>query len=339
MNNILKKIKPYKKFLIIIFVVLFYILVATGLTTGVLGKYQYGLLMIAGIYIILAESLNLTTGFMGQMVLGHAAFMSVGAFVSAICTLHMNLPMHIQFPVSILIGGLVTAFTGTLIAIPALKLKGGYLAIVTLAFVEIIQNLFQNMDITGKAIGLKNITKFPMNNGNYSSTYGFSYVYVCMVLVIFIIIRIIKSEFGRQIISIRDNEVAAQAVGVNIIVVKIKTFMLSAFFAGVAGGLYSHYMGTIYAEKFSTSESFEMMVIVILGGMGNVTGAIIATLVIKWLPEILRGFSVYRTLIYGIILVGITIYKNTSIKTMVENKLHNLKLLKKEKIKIAKGGD
>ena len=316
-----------KKIITIVGIPVVYLLIAISLSMGLFGKYQYGLLMIAGIYIIMAESLNLTTGFLGQIVMGQTAFMSIGAFVSAICTLHMNLPIHIQLPVSILIGAIVTALAGTLIAIPALKLKGGYLAVVTLAFVEIIQNLFQNMDITGRAIGLKDIEKFPMNARNYSSTYGFTYVFWMMVLVVFIISRIMKSEHGRQIIAIRDNEIAAMAIGVNIILVKIKTFMMSAFFAGLAGGLYAHYMGTIYAEKFSSTESFEMLVIVILGGMGNIPGAIIATLLVKWLPELLRGVSVYRTLIFGILLVLITMYKNTSLKQFCQSRYADMKRL------------
>lgn len=327
MKNVVNILKKHKKLIMLIGVPVVYLILALFLNNGTLGKYEYGLLMIAGIYIIMAESLNLTTGFLGQMVLGQAAFMSIGAFVSAICTLHMSLPQHIQFPVSILMGGFFTAIAGTLIAIPALKLKGGYLAVVTLAFVEIIQNLFQNMDITGRAIGLKNIMKFPMNSANYSSTYGFTYVYWITVIVLLVISRIIKSEHGRQIIAIRDNQIAAQAVGVNITRVKIKTFMLSAFFAGIAGGLYTHYMGTIYADKFSSTESFEMLVIVILGGMGNITGAVIATLVVKWLPELLRSFSVYRTLIFGIVLVLITLYKNTAIKEAVNNRVSAVKRL------------
>lgn len=325
MKKLREVIRKHKKALMIILIPAVYLVIAVLLTNGIFSKYVYGLLMIAGIYIITAESLNLTTGFLGQMVLGQAAFMSIGAFMSAICTLHMNLPVHIQIPVSILIGGFVTALAGTLIAIPALKLSGGYLAVVTLAFVEIIQNLFQNMDITGQAIGLKNITKFPMNTSNYSSTYGFTYVYWSAVIIMLVIVRIIKSEHGRQIIAIRDNQIAAQAVGTNITIVKIKTFMISAFFAGIAGGLYTHYMGAIYADKFSTTESFEMLVMVILGGMGNIPGVVIATLVVKWLPELLRSFSVYRTLIFGILLVVITLYKNTTMKEFVDVRINGLK--------------
>lgn len=292
---------------------------------GLVSRYIYGLMIISGIYIIMGVSLNLTAGFLGDLVMGHAGFMAVGAFASAICTIHMGLPVHIQLPISILAGGIVAAIFGFLICIPTMKVKGGYLAMITLGFCEIINSLLINMKITGGALGLTGIARFP------SQLTAITYVFVLAAITIIAVVFLINSRFGRGICAIRDNEVAAESIGIPIKKTKLLAYTVSALFAGVGGALYAHYMGNIYANKFTINESFEMLVIVVLGGLGNIKGSVICAIALKVLPELLRGFNEYRTLIYGVILVAFMLLNETGYLPVIKQKLGNMQpKLKKE---------
>jgi len=271
--------------------------------TGVINRYYGGILTMIGINIILAVSLNLATGFLGQLVLGHAGFMSVGAYTAALFTLHAGLPDGISLLLGLLIGGTMAALFGLIIGIPALRLKGDYLAIITLGFGEIIRVLMNSLSITGGAKGLSGIpaiTTFPS-------------VFFVAAISVYIIYAFINSRHGRAVIAIREDEIAAEASGINTTHYKMLAFVVAAFFAGIAGGLYAHHIGVLAPDKFDFNYSVEILVMVVLGGMGSITGSILAAVVLTALPELLRSFSDYRMLLYSIILIGVMLFKPTGL--------------------------
>lgn len=268
--------------------------------TKVINNYNQGILMLIMISIILAVSLNLVTGFLGQLTLGHAGFMAVGAYSSALFTKLVDLPGFIEFPIAIIIGGIVAAIFGIIIGIPALRLKGDYIAILTLGFGEIIRGLiifFQG--ITGGARGLKQIP-------GYSN---FTNVYFIMIISIYVLYTLIHSRHGRAIISIREDEIAAEASGINTVWYKIYAFCVAAFFAGVAGALFAHYNGLLDPNRFDYNYSIEMLIMVVLGGMGSLTGSVLSAIVLTALPQLLSDFSNYRMLIYSVLLIIIMLFK------------------------------
>lgn len=265
--------------------------------------------MLIMINIILAVSLNLVTGFLGQLTLGHAGFMAIGAYVSAIFTKSLNLPGFIEFSCAIIIGGVAAAIIGILIGIPALRLKGDYIAILTLGFGEIIRGIIIYMqNITGGARGLKSIP-------DYSN---FTNVYWVMTFTIFVIFTLIHSRHGRAIISIREDEIAAEASGINTVYYKIFAFCISAFFAGVSGALFAHYNTLLDPKRFDYNYSIEMLIMVVLGGMGSLTGSILSAIVLTALPQLLSDFSNYRMLIYSILLIIIMLFKPSGLLGMNE---------------------
>lgn len=277
-----------------------FVLITYLTNTGILGAYQSKLLIPVCYNIILAVSLNLTTGFLGQLPLGHAGFMAVGAYASAIFTKSLDLGnSNLEFGLALLLGGVVAALFGIIIGLPALRLRGDYLAIITLGFGEIIRVIILNLNITGGAMGLKSVPKYT----------NFAWVYFCMVLSLFIIAVLIKSRHGRAIISIRENEIAAEACGINTTYYKTMAFTVAAFFAGVAGGLYAHYIGILNAGNFGFMKSVEILVMVVLGGMGSIIGSVIAATGLTLLPELLRAFSDYRMIVYSLLLVVVMIFK------------------------------
>lgn len=288
----MKKIK--KKtiiWLIIAFIIYGVLMYLTS--TGKMSRQYTRLLIPIGINIMLAVSLNLTVGFLGELTLGHAGFMSVGAYAGCMFTVYMDLPVYIEFPLAILVGGAVAAIFGIIIGIPALRLKGDYLAIVTLAFGEIIKSVITNMNITGGAGGLKGIEK----------TTNFTMVFAAVLITIIVISNLINSRHGRAICAIRDNVIAAEAAGINVVYYKLIAFVVAAFFAGVAGVLYGHNLGILKPATFDFNKSIEILVIVVLGSMGSITGSVIAAIVITALPELLRGLADYRMLMYAIVLI------------------------------------
>ena len=304
--------KQYKKVGIsFIGTILLYFILTFLISSGIISNYWLGIIMIAGINIILASSLNLATGYLGQLTLGHAGFMSVGAYVSALCSIHLELP----FIASLLMGAIIAAIIGVIIGIPTLRLKGDYLCIITLAFNEIIRVIMVNLSITNGSKGLVGIPR---------ST-NFAIVFFSAAVTVFVIYSIVKSRHGRAIISIREDETASELSGIPTTYYKILAFAISAFFAGLAGGLYAHYITVISPKVFDYNKPVEILVIVVLGGMGNWKGSIIAAIVMTILPEYLRAFSQYRMLLYAAILIIAMILKEKNIFKTIKNYIHFLK--------------
>ena len=286
---------------------------------GVVNRYQSTVLEQVGIYIILAVSLNIATGYLGQLPLGHAGFMSVGGYGCAIFITHMMATLGLTardfatgsplcgllFVGGLLVGGLCAAVCGLIIGIPALRLKGDYLAIITLAFSEIIRVVMLNIDdvlgfkLTGGAAGLTGIP-------GYTS---FLNVFIVVAVVCFLIHTMMKSRHGRAILAIRDNEIAAEASGVNTTYYKTLAFVASAFFAGVAGGLYAGCIGVLQPAVFGFMKSIEILVMVVLGGMGSMLGSVISATFLTILPEALRAFSEYRMIVYAVVLILVMIFR------------------------------
>lgn len=268
---------------------------------GVLGRYQQGLVVLICINAILTVSLNLATGLLGELALGHAGFMAVGAYTASLITLRFGgaEPGVPLFLAALCAAGLVAALFGLVVGIPALRLRGDYLAIITLAFGEIIRILIRSLKFTGGALGLNGIP-FVTN---------FTYSYWILVLLIYLIYSLIHSRQGRAIISIREDDIAAEAAGINTTKYKALAFTLSAAFAGVAGGLFAHYQGVITPQQFDYNYSINIMVMVVLGGMGSITGSVLSAAILTLMPELLRGMAEYRTLIYAVLLVLLMLFK------------------------------
>lgn len=283
------------------------ILVAIAVTVfdGALNAYHLDVAMNIGIAIILAVSLNLVNGHTGQFSLGHAGFMAVGAYISSAFTLRLVDPATSAFAQqflffgALLLGGLVAALAGWLIGLPSLRLKGDYLALITLGFAEIIRVIFQNTPALGGAIGLNGMP--PLTS--IAWTYGW------VALTVFTISCLINSTYGRGFLAVRDNEIAASAAGLNPTRYKVVAFTLGAFFAGVAGGLFAHLKLAIDPRGFDFFRSVEIVVMVILGGMGNTLGVILAAVLLTLLPEFLRPVAEYRMVIYAALLVGLMLLR------------------------------
>ncbi|OQB24141.1 MAG: High-affinity branched-chain amino acid transport system permease protein LivH [Firmicutes bacterium ADurb.Bin182] len=266
---------------------------------GILNRYAAGLLMTAGYNIILAVSLNLAAGFLGQLPLGHAGFMSVGAYASALFTLGLEMDGAVEFPLALIIGGLVAAVFGVLIGLPALRLSGDYLAIITLGFGEIIRVVILNLSFTGGAFGLQGMKRYS----------NFTNIFIFAVITLFVISTLIKSRHGRAILAIREDEIAAEASGIPTTYYKTFAFAVSAFFAGVAGGLYAHHLCILDPSTFGFMKSVEILVMVVLGGMGSLIGSVVAAFGLTLLPELLREFAQYRIIVYSLLLVLVMIFK------------------------------
>ncbi len=319
----MKKIKK-KTILWLIVAILIYGIIAYLSATGKMSRQFSRLLIPVGINIILAVSLNLTVGFLGELTLGHAGFMSVGAYAGCMFTVFMDLPVYIEFPLALLIGGFTAAVFGIIIGIPALRLKGDYLAIVTLAFGEIIKSIITNLDITGGAGGLKGVEK----------TTNFTMVFAAVLITVIVISNLINSRHGRAICAIRDNVIAAEAAGINVVYYKLLAFVVAAFFAGAAGVLYGHNLGILKPATFDFNKSIEILVIVVLGGMGSITGSVIAAIVITVLPEMLRGLEDYRMLMYSIVLIAMMLF-NSNPKMVELKKKVAVKFSKNKAVKEA----
>ena len=260
--------------------------------------------------VILAVSLNLTTGCLGEMVLGHAGFMAIGAYAGSLFLryIHTNV-MDLEAAnslvacgfsiIAMLIGFVSAGLAGLLVGIPALRLRGDYLAIITLGFGQILVKLLQLFEFTGGSGGLKNI---PTNNNII--------LYVVMVcIVVALLFIVMRSRFGRAVLSIREDAIAAEAVGIPVTKYKVLTFMISAAFAGVAGVMFAQNIGTLKPEKFTFNYSVELLVIVVLGGLGSFTGSVVASVVLLLLPESLRFLADYRLIIYSLSLIVIMLTK------------------------------
>lgn len=270
--------------------------------------YYFSIIMYSGINIVLAVSLNLVNGFTGQFSMGHAGFMSVGGYVAAFLTTTVQSQMpglfeYVGFDVLLFVGalgcgGLVAAGAGYLVGLPSLRLKGDYLAIVTLGFGEIIRVLILNIDAIGGARGMPNIPQLS----------SFGWVYTFVVFTIFAVWRIIHSSHGRAFLSVREDEIAAEAMGVNTTKAKVRAFVLGAFFAGIAGGLFAHYLRYLNPQSFDFNKSFEVIIMVVLGGMGSITGSAVAAVFLTVIREALRPLQEitkldFRMIIYSSFLI------------------------------------
>lgn len=279
-----------------------------GLTvTGIIDSYTFMNIAPLAINIILAVSLNLITGITGQFSLGHAAFMAVGAYTSAILTSNFGMP----FIVGIIGAAFMAAVSGVFIGIPTLRLKGDYLAIATLGFGEIIKTLLLNNEYVGGASGF-----------NYIPLYtNWTWLFLMVVLTIVVISNFIKSKSGRACIAIREDEIAAEAMGINTTFYKVLAFAIGALFAGIAGALYGGYLSFITPESFGFMKSIDILVIVVFGGMGSITGSIVGAIAISFISIVLQGIPELRMVIYSVILFIIMVYRPQGIMGNYEFKL------------------
>lgn len=304
---------------------LFSFAVSSGFTT----RAQNSIIMQAGVYIILAVSLNVATGYLGQLPLGHAGFMAVGAYCGALVWKStLSLPQPLSLVLGLLAGGLLASVFGVLIGIPALRLRGDYLAIITLGFGEIIRVCIINLpELTGGTPGLLNVPKYAT----------FPAVYLCVIVTCALIHTMMKSRHGRAILAIRENEIAAEASGIRTTYYKVAAFAVSAFFAGVAGALYAGIQGSLFPDKFSFMESINILVMVVLGGMGSMAGSVIAAAVLTALPLALQSFNTYRMVIYSVILILVMVFKPSGLLGTYDFSFSRL-LEKTLNLKTAKGG-
>ena len=333
-----KSIKPYTKKSLITYAMLLIIFVVVEilLATGGMSYMMQDLLVPLCVYAILAVSLNLTVGILGELSLGQAGFMCIGAYSGALFSNLMETAIPeaiLRFPLALILGGLCAAVFGILIGIPVLRLRGDYLAIVTLAFGEIIKNIcasiYLGRDADGFHITLKSASDLNMAvdgeiiingalgiNGTPHDS-NFIVAFIILFITVVVAYNFVYSRTGRAVMSIRDNRIAAESVGINITKYKLITFALTAFIAGVAGVIYSHNFSTLQASKFDYNMSILILVFVVLGGIGSIRGSIIAAFSLTLIPELLRDTIVgnYRMLFYAIILIGMMLFtSNESLK-------------------------
>ena len=311
--------------IVIVFYLVVQILSGAGLTTR---SFEGQLVPICA-YVVLAISLNLTVGFLGELSLGHAGFMSVGAFSGVLLwtVVGDSLPAFVAIPLAFIVGGIVAGVFGVIVGVPVLRLSGDYLAIVTLAFGEIIKNiinaLYLGVDENGIHVSLTDANSMGLSadgdtliNGamgitgiKKASTFTIGFVLILITLIV--ILNLINSRTGRAVMAIRDNEIAAQSVGINLTRFKLTAFVVSAVFAGFAGVLYGMNYSSLVASRFDYNTSIQILVFVVLGGIGSIRGSIIAAALLTVLPEVLRGLQDYRMLIYAIVLIVVMIFNQS----------------------------
>lgn len=313
-----------KNLIKLVVIIAVYLIIMALMEGSLATRHFKSLLVPIGINIILAVSLNITTGFLGELSLGHAGFMAIGAYSGALFTIfaqdHTGIPEPLAFLLGILIGGIVAALFGVVIGIPVLRLKGDYLAIVTLAFGEIVRSVINFLGVTGGARGLSGIPRYT----NYKWTYG------VVIITLILLANFVKSRYGRVISSVRDNAIAAESIGIKVSNYKIMAFVIAAFFAGVAGVLFGHNLSVLKPGNFDYNKSIEILVIVVLGGMGSIRGSVIAAIILTLLPEFLRGANDYRMLLYSLALILIMLFNSSEIRQRLEEsgKLPRLPKLK-----------
>ena len=311
--------------------VLFFVMAALS-QGGMLNNKINGLLIPIGIYVILAVSLNLTVGILGELSLGHAGFMCIGAYVSGAVSLvfqnspNINVPTWLRFALAIIAGGIMAAIFGILIGIPVLRLRGDYLAIVTLGFGEIMKSLANNIYLTMDSNGLhfgfteaptlaedaenvQELLRGPIGMAAPQDT-NIWIVTVVLLICLAVLMMFIDSKSGRACMAVRDNYIAAQSIGISVTKFRLMAFTISAAMAGVAGALYSHSISLMAAKKFDYNLSILILVFVVLGGLGSLRGSIIATIILYALPELFREVGNYRMLIYAIVLILMMLFNN-----------------------------
>ena len=295
-----------KKFLPLVCVAVLYFAIALLRRVNIVNNYHVQIMMFAGVNIMMTVSLNLVNGFTGQFCIGHAGFMSLGAYGAAIVSTLIfkgyEVAPSLQVPVfllSLIFGGLVAAAIGLLIGLPTLKLKGDYLAIVTLAFGEIVRAMLRLIEPIGAARGMIGIPAYS----------NLAWIFVFVSLTLLVSRNMIYSKYGRACIAIRDNEIAADAMGVSTTRYKIISFCFAAFIAGVAGGLYAHVVSFIQPDSFSFAKSSDYLVYLYAGGAGSLTGSIIGALLLTILPEALRFMAEWRLVIYALVLICVMLFR------------------------------
>ena len=276
-----------------------------GLTSaGMLSAFWQLNLIFAGINIILAASLNLINGYTGQFSLGHAGFMAVGAYVGVVLTTNFQMP----FPVALLAGGVSAGLLGALIGLPTLRLRGDYLAIATLGLGEIVRIVIINVPYVGGAAGFKGIQHLT----------NFTWVFFIMLAALFIIKNFVNSRHGRACLAIRENEIAAESMGIYTTKYKVLAFTIGAFFAGVAGTLFGHNMYILSPASFTFMQSFNILIMVVMGGLGSMTGSIAGALVVTFLSAALASFPNARMIIYALALILLMFYRPQGLFGYVE---------------------
>jgi len=326
-------------------VILVYIILQILISFGLVSRLMQGLLVPLCMYVILAVSLNLTVGILGELSLGHAGFMCIGAFSGAFFSKLMVDTITfspIRFFLALIIGAVMAGIFGFLIGVPVLRFRGDYLAIVTLAFGEIIKNvisaMFVGLDSRGfhfslrdrASLGLEEdgdiIINGPQGIVGPPQDSNFTIGIILVLITLFIVQNLIHSRDGRAIMSIRDNLIASESIGINVTKYKLMAFSISAALAGVAGVLYSHNLNSVAAtpRAFGFNMSIMILVFVVLGGIGNIRGSMIAAIVLTLLPEMLRGLDRFRMLIYAIILIVMMLY-NWSPQIIAWREQHSLK--------------
>jgi branched-chain amino acid transport system permease protein len=288
----MKKSKGFWLFLILS--ILGYGITQGLISSGMLNPFYSNMLINIAINIILAVSLHLVIGITGQFSIGHAGFLAVGAYISAILTMKFMLP----FPVALIAGGIVAALAGLVVGIPTLRLRGDYLAIATLGFGEIIRIVFLNIEYVGGAAGMQ-VSHFTT----------WTYAFVCLFITVLVIMNFTNSRHGRAAISIRENEIAADAMGINTTYYKVVAFAIGSFFAGIAGGLYSHNFYIIQPTNFGFLKSFDILIYVVLGGLGSLSGAVLAAILLTIVSTFLQDFPETRMIIYSLVLVIVMLYR------------------------------
>ena len=318
-------------------VIVAFVVVQAMASTGGISSSLKGQLVPICAYIVMAISLNLTVGVLGELSLGHAGFMSVGAFSGVIAAIYFGQTIENTAVVMILamaVGGFFAAVVGVLVGVPVLRLSGDYLAIVTLAFGEIIKgivnNLYVGMDANGlhfcmikntlEMEGGKMLLNGPMGLTGIPRIATFTMGFVLIMVCLIVIFNLVNSKSGRAIMALRDNKIAAQSVGINVTSYKLMAFVISAAMAGMAGVLFATNFSSVVASKFDINTSILVLVFVVLGGLGNMRGSIIAATVLTVLPEVLREFSEYRMLVYAIVLIVMMLATNNpTLKNAISN--------------------
>lgn len=292
--NVMKSLRKYDLAFLALAVIIYAVLDIL-IEQRVISSFWRMQIILICINIILATSLNLINGITGQFSLGHAGFMAVGAYVSAIMTMWYDLP----FALALIIGGLAAAFIGLIIGIPTLRLDGDYLAIATLGMGEIIRVCILNIQAIGGASGLTGIPRLTT----------FSWVFIAMIITLFFLKNVINSTFGRSCISVRENAIAATAMGINTTFAKVLAFVIGALFAGLAGGLFSHYFSIAHPSSFTFLNSYNYLTMVVLGGLGSMTGSIVGATLLTFITAALADYPELRMIIYSLCLIFLMIFR------------------------------
>lgn len=284
-----------------------YIVVIAFLPMVIRNNYILHILILLGVYLVLGMSLNIVTGVTGELDLGHAAFFGIGAYVSSLFTQNI----FNSFWLGLILAGLISLIFGLILGIPSLRIRGDYLAIVTLGFNEIIRYVLLNwQDVTNGPMGIRGIPTPEIFGFTLNTKQFLFYLVQIIVIITFVVMyRITNSRFGRTLVAIRENEIAATSLGINTGYYKIWAFAITAAFAGIAGSFFGHYMNFINPNNFTSNESILILCMVVIGGKGSIIGSVVGVAVLFLLPEILRPIASYRMLIYGILLVVMMVYK------------------------------